>query len=224
MRRKLATYKPGAYARVVQENLPKKTLLAVYGVEGGGRSSLSKSLIYSVTDEYRRIETGPSKDGRGVTKESSFYSINDNIAIQDTIGLPKGPNEVSNVVDKMLTDEICCPIIVIGRNQDIEPYKPMYRKFITDITERLSFPPVFVVTCRDDKGNPDGSPMNKLITNLGGASDRIFFVDNILEETSDELSKKDFLALLVKLLEVADDNIIRKSNKIYRHCLEASST
>ncbi|XP_071490472.1 uncharacterized protein [Diadema antillarum] len=214
-RKNIEDYKPGAYAMVVLKSLPEKALLAVYGVGGAGRSSFAKSLIYSVTDEYPSIETGtPEPDGQGVTTGSNFYRINGNISIQDTIDLPNSPNEVSEVVTRMMADKICCPIVVMGRNQDIQQYESTFRQFIKDIKQRLSFPPVFVVT-RKNEGDAGDNRMKEQITGLGGVPDRIIFVDNILEETDDDDRKKIFLEVLRKLLRVADNNMVEKANRIF---------
>ncbi|XP_071509922.1 uncharacterized protein [Diadema antillarum] len=215
-RQQVLSYTPGARATEDQgttvRRLPKKARLAVYGLAGAGRSSFIKSLIYSVRGEFPHIGTGKAKSGEGATFKPRFYKITPQrtVLIQDTVDLPANDKEaMSNVIDTMQKKRICCPVIVLSRNQGIAPHEGTFNKFVEDIKGKLSSTPVFVVTRQNgDEGSADDTKIKEKITAIGGVDDKIFFVDNILQETDDDKPKNAFLDILLKLLQVADDNMV----------------
>ncbi|XP_072176159.1 uncharacterized protein [Diadema setosum] len=213
-RKRVSKYKPGKLATVDHTSfgLPKKTRLAVYGLAGAGRSSFIKSIMYSVSGQLPLLGTGKPKDGKGATVKSSCYRVTRNIVIQDTVDLPaEDMDKTSKVIHTMQKDGICCPVIVLSRNSEIGNHEDIFKEFVADIKTALSSAPIFVVTRQNgDKGDMGDDKIKEKIASLGGVDDRIFFVNNILKETSEDEPKMAFLDILLKLLQVADDNMVQR--------------
>ncbi|XP_071483910.1 uncharacterized protein [Diadema antillarum] len=185
-RKKIRDYKPGKFSRSERSDdvqLPRQVKLSVIGPTGAGNSSFIRSLNYAFSGTFTdTIEVGGEMVPGGVTRNTIPHYLTGNIIVEDNRGL-----------------------------HDLSSER------VSDLKSLRSHP-VLVLTHRDKakfRGRKD-----RIIDEakaVGALDEKLFFVENFTKRLDDndpelEVRTLEFLDVFLKLLDFADDNLVRHAN------------
>ncbi|XP_030834857.1 uncharacterized protein LOC115921503 [Strongylocentrotus purpuratus] len=87
---KIKNYKPGSFSRLEKKKgriWPEVTRLGVFGVTNAGKSSLVRSLNFSLTGEFIDVEVATSESIGGLTTIPKPFCLTDHLTVVDNRGL-----------------------------------------------------------------------------------------------------------------------------------------
>ncbi|XP_072166125.1 uncharacterized protein [Diadema setosum] len=186
-RKKIRDYRPGVFSpRYIAGDvqLPSQVKISFIAPLGAGKSSFIRSLVYALSGNFiDTIEVAGEMSTGGVTLETTPYKLTDFIIVEDNKGLKDLGAKQADVLFQFFRSH-----------------------------------PVLVLTHRDD-AEAEGKKVSIMdeAKAVGALDQKLFFVENFTERLDEddpklEVRTLEFLNVFLKLLDFADDNLVRHAS------------
>ncbi|XP_063959472.1 uncharacterized protein LOC135155035 [Lytechinus pictus] len=221
---KLRDYKPGSFSNLEKKedrSWPKVTRLGVFGVTHAGKSSLVRSLTYSLKGDFIAVEVAQSHSIGGVTVIPKTFAITDHISVVDNRGLKDlDVSCITDIMDqmqgkcKLLDGTVDFPILVFDARQPVNALEKFLPDFVKATRKEFGSHPAIVFTHARNVGDRQDT-IKAQATGMGALDQKIYFVENFTEDPTEPCFERrlEFLRMLKTMLQCADENLVIRDNK-----------
>eukprot|EP00057_Strongylocentrotus_purpuratus_P024374 XP_011678848.1 PREDICTED: uncharacterized protein LOC100893534 isoform X4 [Strongylocentrotus purpuratus] len=222
--KKINGYTPGSFSGLeVKEgrSWSKVTRLGVFGVTHAGKSSLVRSLKYSLTGDFGTVEVAQSHSIGGVTVIPKPFRLTDHITVVDNRGLKDlDVSCIKDIMDqirgqsKLLEGTVDFPILVFDARQPVNALDKFLPDFVKAIRGEFGSHPAIVFTHCDSVGDRMDT-IKAQATGMGALDQKLYFIENFTETPTEPCYERrmKLLRMLETMMACADENLIERDNK-----------